>query len=348
MSITDTIKYIVFRITPHLLFDRIAYLFARKEKATIEILNNGKKNVYLFLGCDYANLGDYAITVAQQELLKQLYPERNIIVFTIKQTYNGLKTVLNHHDTEDIVTIIGGGNMGDLYYGYERKRNFIVSKMRDYRILSFPQTISFRDNPLGKLALKRSIKTYSSHPNLLFMAREDHSYEKMKEVFPHNEWICTPDVVMTLNKVQERERRGCVLSIRNDKESALHKNAKEQIGNILNAEGMSVKELDTCPTSFDSLDSEFDKLLLAYTSSKLIVTDRLHGMIFAYITGTPAIVLPNNNGKIVHCYDWIKECEYVHLINGVEEIKNTVDEIELSKKYQPDITKFICHFRSIL
>jgi len=49
-----------------------------------------------------------------------------------------------------------------------------------------------------------------------------------------------------------------------------------------------------------------------------VITDRLHGMIFAFITGTPAIVLPNNNGKIEHSYDWISECGYICFLRSVE------------------------------
>ena len=40
-----------------------------------------------------------------------------------------------------------------------------------------------------------------------------------------------------------------------------------------------------------------------FQKSELVITDRLHGMIFCYITKTPCIVMPNNNHKILMTYE---------------------------------------------
>lgn len=60
-----------------------------------------------------------------------------------------------------------------------------------------------------------------------------------------------------------------------------------------------------------------DKLLtnkwLEFSSSKVVITDRLHGMVFAYITGTPAIVFDNKNHKVKNSYiDWLNDVDYIH------------------------------------
>ena len=39
-------------------------------------------------------------------------------------------------------------------------------------------------------------------------------------------------------------------------------------------------------------------------------------MIFAYITGTPALVLPNSNFKVEKCFEWIKECGYIKFVKN--------------------------------
>lgn len=59
-----------------------------------------------------------------------------------------------------------------------------------------------------------------------------------------------------------------------------------------------------------------EQLWKSFSESRLIITDRLHGMIFAYITKTPAIVLPNSNFKITGCYEWIKECGYIKMVDN--------------------------------
>jgi exopolysaccharide biosynthesis predicted pyruvyltransferase EpsI len=55
-------------------------------------------------------------------------------------------------------------------------------------------------------------------------------------------------------------------------------------------------------------------------------------MIFAYITGTPAVVLPNSNFKVAKCYEWIKGCGYIHLINdGKININDVMNKIKANK-----------------
>ena len=45
-----------------------------------------------------------------------------------------------------------------------------------------------------------------------------------------------------------------------------------------------------------------------------MITDRLHGMIFAAITGTPCVVLQNNNHKIKATYEsWLRPLKHIRL-----------------------------------
>lgn len=322
----NIIKSLIFLLTPHLFFDKIQLFFAKRDPNFEDEVNLGK-NVFIFLACDYANLGDYAITIAQKKILEEAFPDRNVIPVYMSQTYSALKSFLKLNRVDDIVTIIGGGNMGEMYYGYERKRNLVVDKLKSNKIISFPQTISFGGIFFGKLALKRSIRTYSRHPNLTFCAREKKSFDMMQMVFPLNKVVLTPDVVMTLNYSFAEKRDGVTISLRNDKEGTLGKDDKERIINSAKSFG-KVSFLDTCPNTSENLNAEFENLLKTYSKSRLVITDRLHGMVFAYITGTPAIVFDNSNGKIRHCYEWLKDCGYIRLADkrDVSELQTLVSE----------------------
>ena len=72
-----------------------------------------------------------------------------------EKTYSGIKTILSVGNYDDVVTTIGGGNMNELYYGYERKRNFIVKKLSAYNILAFPQSVAYGENLFGRLAMRK-------------------------------------------------------------------------------------------------------------------------------------------------------------------------------------------------
>ena len=52
-------------------------------------------------------------------------------------------------------------------------------------------------------------------------------------------------------------------------------------------------------------------ILRKIASSKLVITDRLHAMIFCYITETPCIVFDNISRKVSGVYEWIKDCDYI-------------------------------------
>ncbi len=74
--------------------------------------------------------------------------------------------------------------------------------------------------------------------------------------------------------------------------------------------------------------------LIEFSQAKLIITDRLHGMILAYLSKTPCIVLSNYNYKIKGVYEWIKEIEWVIYTDKIEEIDGLVDN--LMENYLPD------------
>ena len=70
---------------------------------------------------------------------------------------------------------------------------------------------------------------------------------------------------------------------------------------------------------------EVESMIKEFKSAKLIITDRLHGLIFSIITNTPCIVLPSLDNKIKGTYGWVeKEPQIIFL--KTEEINN-LDEI---------------------
>ena len=282
------------------------------------------------MGCDYSNLGDFAITIAQKEILSEMYPDRIIHIINMKDTFSKLKSIKSINNKQDIITIIGGGNMGDLYYGYERKRNFIVRSFPDYNIISFPQSVYYSNSKLGSLAKSRSILEYSKHKKLTIYARERLSYNLMQKLFTENKIMLSPDIVFTLDYRKNLKRNGIVISIRDDKESIL---SKEKRGDLLKSlrEHQTTLLNTTTIKNPNNIKLDFEHLIHSYSTAELIITDRLHGMIIAYITGTPAIVIPNNNGKVISSYEWIKDCDYIKLID-VNDLSSINKHIEILKK----------------
>ena len=50
-----------------------------------------------------------------------------------------------------------------------------------------------------------------------------------------------------------------------------------------------------------------------FANYKMVITDRLHGMIFATITNTPCIAFDNKSKKVSGVYEWIKYLDYIKI-----------------------------------
>ncbi len=55
--------------------------------------------------------------------------------------------------------------------------------------------------------------------------------------------------------------------------------------------------------------------LIKFAKSKVIVTDRLHGLIFALITNTPCIVISSYNQKLKEFTDMLKDNKSIIFID---------------------------------
>lgn len=310
-----------------------------------------KKKIFVMLAADYGNIGDMAITYAQKLFLKNMYPQHEILELTVSQTYRKLRSLKKIINKDDIITLIGGGNMGNEYKEIETQRRFIIKNFKENKIISFPQTIDYSDNKDGFKSLENAKKIYSNHPNLTILCREQISFEKMKETFTKNKIILTPDIVMSLNELTPiQSRKGITLCLRNDKERKINYSTRKKLIDKIYTKYDNVSEYDTWigegVFSLEERDRELNSIWNAFRKSKVVLTDRLHGMIFAYITGTPCVALPNTNHKVIGCYQWIKQCQYISVCNSydIDEILEEIDRIsevkEVDKKYINLLDKF--------
>lgn len=289
----------------------------------------------------HGNIGDNAIAVAEEELIKKFFPQYKVYIMQEKYLdvcVNKVKKVIKD---EDIILLHGGGNIGDTYERPEKGRREVIKTFPNNKIIIFPQTAYFSDTEKGKEELKKSKEIYNNHKNLVILAREEKSYEFMKEEFYNCKIYLTPDIVMTLNKSTNQNREGALLLFRTDKEKTLENQDIEKIkkivedkfkkyimsdmnlgSGIVNIGGKKRKEV---------LENKFKQ----FQTSQIVITDRLHGMIFAAITETPCIVFGNFNHKISESYKWLKNLEYIKFCSDINKIEDIIEKVTKSenKKY---------------
>ena len=317
---------------------RIKYMLKEiKHNLFIEKDNyNNKKRAYIFLAADYGNLGDVAITYAQKKFLSETLKEYEIIEVPYNNTYNYEKILKKNINPSDIITIVGGGNLGNIYDEIEEKRRNIIKRFKKNKIIVFPQTFDFSDDLNGQESLRRTKKIYNGNRNLYLFAREKKSYEKMKKEFNGNVEL-VPDIVMSLQFEENSElRNDIVICLRNDKEKLLSQDFQQKIIDevIEKNQKNNIKRIDTHIGNqkfyYCRRKEIFENFINEIKKAKIVITDRLHGMIFCYITKTPCIVFDNSNHKISETYEtFLKEQNFIKLIknNGMEDFEKEIEDL---------------------
>lgn len=288
------------------------------------IHNCSQDTILLVFTPAHGNLGDHAITLADLSFIREC--NRTYLEITDKELallykYNSLY-VLNGFP----IVFHGGGYIGTLWMQSELLVKAIIKAAPDSNILFCPNTAYFEDSKRGKKEYAKFRQLVLQHRNLRICAREKYSYELLRKMGAKVELI--PDVVFNLNMmVQGNKRSGALLCLRGDIEKTISPKSEEQLRSKLKAMfGGNVFCTDTVldkGVTVSERENEVRKKLEEFAKAELVITDRLHGMIFAAITSTPCILINSLSPKVLGCYEWIKDLGYVKVISDFE----TLDEV---------------------
>lgn len=296
----------------------------------IKNYQNIEKIIY-FSTPEHNNIGDHAIAVAIEKILKDKYKDKLILEFSHSK-YNRNKKMLEKLVNEnDIIITIGGGNFGNLYLYEEEQRRDIVERFPNNKIIVMPQSISFTEDEVGKKEIEKSNKIYSKHKKFNIITRDGKSYEYGKEYFSNNNIYLAPDSVLYLEDWYKNniERKDIILTLRSDKEKILDNEKIDRIEKYLNSKKINFRRDDTVQKySINRKTREYEvkNMLKKISSARLNITDRFHGVIFSVITNTPVIVFKSLDHKIEEGVKWFKHLEWVHFVTTVEEAEKLIDK----------------------
>lgn len=282
----------------------------------------------------HGNIGDNAIAVAEEQLLDNYFAEYE--KYYMQEDFLDVccQRVKEFITDEDVILLHGGGNIGDTYVMPEKGRRKVIETFPNNKIIIFPQTAYFSDTENGKKELKISKQIYNKHKHLVILAREKKSYNLMKENFTNATVYLTPDIVMTLNKAVDKPRKGALLLFRQDVEKTLNEQKFEQIKNIVSKKYLSynISDMNVGETILNNVAGEYRTSLLdgkfnEFQTSEVVITDRLHGMIFAAITQTPCVVFGSLTHKIVESYTWLQNLEYIQFCKDIDDLETQIDKV---------------------
>lgn len=296
-----------------------------------------KNNKIFIVGTPiHGNIGDQAILIAERKFLSDNFKKYKVIELEsnfFQANYIRLKKIIKN----DLIMVHGGGFLGNLWLQEEEMFRNLINNFKENTIIVFPQTIYFTNDKEGQAEIEKSKKIYYSHRNLYICCRENYSYEFMKDKLPMCNILLIPDMVLYLNPIEEKKiKTGALYCIRKDKEKINYDFSKidEKIKKY------KVDYTDTViPKNIKPWQSEklVKRKINEFSKYKIIVTDRLHGMIFALLAKTPCLVYENKSYKVKGVYEWIKNINYIKLFNekNLNEILNDLFEKKLNlDKYE--------------
>lgn len=294
---------------------------------------DGKRKCILIGSATYDNIGDLAISEAELAFLREYFNGSVIQIPTMG--FVEYERLLRAYLTkDDVLCFQGGGNMGDLYPGFEFERCEALEYFPHLKSVIMPQTMHYLD--AESPWLRYSQKVYRHCTDLHLFARERNSERLMKEAYPTTSVSLVPDIVLSLDtksyvSTTNGKREGMALVLRQDAERNLTMEDWAMIHDVVSQSGMKVTQMDTmADAKYIALEDRHDvvaELLSRFASSKVVVTDRLHGMIFAAITGTPCVAFANSNRKVGGVYQWINDLPYIQYINDTRQLEESLQAV---------------------
>lgn len=287
----------------------------------------------------HKNVGDLAIAYAERQFIESQTNNRFAEITALELDYCE-KEFASIIPTNKTILVHGGGFLGSLWPNEEERFRRILSAFSSHRIIVFPQTVTFNlKTKTGKRYMKESQLTYSAHPNLTICVRDKMSHELLLDLFPKIKTALIPDMVLQLKikNISNINRKGILLCMRDDHEKALSEAEEKKLSAILSERKEAITRTDMSanvpPSTKAKSEKIVDEKLSEFRKSKIVITDRLHGMIFSALTGTPCIALNNSNKKVEAVYQWIDSLEYIHCARSIDELKVILSRLDLSKTY---------------
>jgi len=283
----------------------------------------GNQDICLLDLPNYSNPGDQLIWEGEEAIFKFL---KKHIKYRSSFNYFNPKMI----SEGDCIILHGGGNFGDLYVSHQKFREYIIKSFPKNKIIIMSSTIHFTNNE----NLKKCIKLYSNHSNLIICARDTKSFKILKENFKNNNCYLVTDSAFaidykpikkkTFNKVLFISRNDSEKSRFEKKEFEFIKNLEISDWSIYNQNYKISLLRQTCTvlnklvfhlykfiglhwdqsydvngilSKFYSKDGQIKDAIKFLSKYDLIITTRLHGHILSSMIGIPNILLDNSYGK---------------------------------------------------
>ena len=312
----------------------IDFLKGRETRTEKAFSNSGEKRIILMNTHEYINMGDHLITEATRKLISDYYPDYDIVEVTANH-YTREKVLLKQViKAEDIIVIVGGGYLGSLWLGNgEWNVRSIVDIFQKQKIVIFPQTMYYENSKMGEEELDKTMRVYANHKNLTICLRDKRSYEFAKMIVPSYvtcEYCPETALYLEFDNISKTTRNGCALCLRTDKEKTVSDDEERRIKEVVSGMEFRLGEIDMLSKEVFPIEqraSRVEEKAKEIANYELVITDRLHCMVFCAITHTPCIAINNVTGKVAGVYKWIEQLPYIKMVSDTADLQQLIAQV---------------------
>lgn len=267
----------------------------------------------------HSNLGDHLIAEKSGDYLRNIGFNQ---VIEIPEFVYELFDDKIHINKKDFIFIVGGGWLGNLYEDQLVVED-ILTRYQDNNIVILPQTLAFLDNG-SYSSLNQFNSIIEKCRSIILCLREENSYLYAKQYLHlhENNIMLVPD--MALLQLKNVKSHGVckriVFSMREDAEKDFHGFDVVELKKYYEKKGY------TCESSSTVLDRKYvpykermeyiQQVITDYSKADLLITDRLHSMVFALCAGTRCLAFDNKTKKVSGVYKkWLSKEPGLLVIN---------------------------------
>lgn len=280
-----------------------------KSLRQLEQLDRNKKYVF-YLGLPICkNLGDAAMMMCIRRWIRDNFADFDVIEMESYPTYNKrIRAKLqNFVNADDIFVTQSGATFCNRHIDHGMHR-YILESFPNNRILFMPVTIDLTDP--GELEITAEL--FNTHKHSLLLTRDHVSYDMISKEFDSARVRVYPDIVTTMighKKYDNIKRDGILVCKRIDGEIIYTDKGLESFFKKMRKLSHRVDMTDmyseqTHEYMISCAEGIIDEKLNQFASYKVIVTDRFHGMIYALVANTPAVILPTKGHKVREGARW--------------------------------------------
>lgn len=312
-------------------------LLRRGLKRRFKEANSKDLEIILFNVPSHGNLGDHLIAVAEKQLIKDVY-NKAPFVLTTGEIESGIDIIREYIPSSSLLLLTGGGFLGSVWPAEEHRIRNIIRFFPDNEIIFLPQSIYYDADAQSQKLMSETAQIYNAHPNLKIFVRDEQSYKTVLEQmnFPKEKLKMVPDMALYLSISNSNDKREntALLCLRTDKEK-LNSEIDEPFIKEVIGDSYIIKRISTYLNYSIAQENELcevKKIIEEYKKAKLVITDRLHGMLYGIITGTPVIVFNNRTNKIKMVYEnWLKDIISVRFVDSKIEFKKAYEELSKTR-----------------